>query len=175
MDVLDHLMDEHRKVEGLLTRLKSSEPGQDREAMFRELSESLEVHMKVEERFIYPLMAEHLDAETADEAEDEHALTRDGLAGARDRLEEGAFEAAIEVLQAGIGHHVQEEESELFPELRQKAAAELAELDPNDLEAQVEVGGAGPTRDELYEKAKAEGVEGRSTMTKGELAEAVES
>src|SRR5688572_11742035 len=136
--VLDHLMTEHRQVEQLLADLKASSPGDSRQTAFDELTRSLEVHMRVEERFIYPVIAQHLDADTADDATDEHDLARAGIEEARRRLEEGAFEAAIEVLEAGISHHVEEEEQELFPKLRQQAAEELDAMDPDRLEADVE-------------------------------------
>jgi hemerythrin-like domain-containing protein len=170
-DVLDHLIEEHRKVEQMLARLKESEPGAARDQLFQDLRDSLGTHMAVEERFVYPLMAEHMGEEEADDATDEHELARSGLEEAAQRLEEGAFEAAVEILEAGIGHHVEEEESEQFPTLREKAGAQLAEMDPEALEAAVKADGT--TRDELYEKAKEADVPGRSQMTKDELAQAV--
>ncbi len=175
-DVLDHLIEEHRKVEQMLAQLKESEEGPERQQLFDELRSSLGTHMAVEERFVYPLMAEHLGADEADDATDEHELARAGLAEAAKRLEEGAFEAAVEILEAGISHHVEEEESEQFPALRAKAGPQLAEMDPEELEAAVEGGsgrGGEKTRDELYEQAKAADVPGRSSMTKDELADAV--
>lgn len=184
MDVLEHLTDEHRKVERLLAGLKASDEGSRRADLFDELDRSLSTHMAVEERFLYPLISEHIDQESADDATDEHDLARQGVAAARERLREGAFEAAIEILEAGIAHHVEEEESDLFPKLRERAAAQLAELDPEQLEDEVEADdsgtdgapgrGDGPTRDELYEQARAEDIPGRSTMTKDELADALD-
>lgn len=167
-DVLDHLIEEHRKVERMLAQLKELGPGSERDALFDELTSSLSTHMAVEEQYVYPLMAEHLGEDEADDATDEHELARAGLAEARKRLEEGAFAAAVDILEAGIGHHVEEEETEQFPELRAKAGAQLAELDPEALEAAVE-----SSRAELYEKAKDANVAGRSSMTKDQLAEAV--
>ena len=174
-DVLSHLIEEHRKVEQMLAQLKESDEGPERNRLFAELKESLATHMAVEERFIYPVMAEALGEDEADDATDEHELARAGLAEAEKRLEEGAFEAAVEILEAGIGHHVEEEETEQFPELRAKAGDRLAQMDPEELEAAVESGGSsdGPTKDELYEKAKEADVPGRSAMSKDELAEAV--
>jgi hemerythrin-like domain-containing protein len=180
--VLDHLMTEHREVEQLLADLKESSPGEARQTAFDELTRSLELHMRVEERFVYPLMAEHLDAETAHDATDEHDLARAGIEEARRRLEDGAFEAAIEILEAGIAHHVEEEEQELFPKLRSEAADELDDMDPDSLEADVEADDGGPeggsgdgrSKEELYDEARSRDVPGRSSMSKGELREALE-
>ncbi|HWJ62632.1 MAG TPA: hemerythrin domain-containing protein [Acidimicrobiales bacterium] len=176
MDVLDHLIEEHRKVERLIGQIKETEPGDERDRLYGEIEDALAVHMAVEERFLYPLIAEHIGKEDSEDATDEHTLTRTALASVKERLEEGAFEAAVDVLEKGIDHHVSEEEEELFPELRAKAASQLATLDPEQLEEQVkpvaEVGDL--TKDELYEQAKEADVPGRSSMTKDELAEALD-
>lgn len=175
-DVLDHLTEEHRKVEQLLARLKETDPGDERQRLFDELRSSLATHMAVEERFLYPILADVEDDEEAEDATDEHELARAGLEEAAKRLEEGAFAAAIDTLEAGIAHHVEEEESDQFPALREKAGDRIAALDPEELEAAVESGGdaEGKTRDELYEEAKEAGIEGRSSMTKDELADALD-
>jgi hemerythrin-like domain-containing protein len=132
-DVLDHLMDEHRKVERLLADLKGSEPGSGREAAFEDLANVLDLHMLAEERHVYPLLVAHLGAEAAGGASDEHHIARQGIAQARQRLADGAFVAAIEGLEAGIGRHVEEEESDLFPKLRVRAPADLEGMDPRVL------------------------------------------
>ena len=85
----------------------------------------------------------------------------------------------------------EDEEGEMFPKLREQAADRIAALgSPDELEAAVEadgddeqalkgeVSGRGQvsddlTRDELYEKAKDAGIEGRSSMTKDELKDAL--
>lgn len=174
MDVLDHLIEEHRKVERLLAEIKQSDPGAERDRLFAEIDTSLRTHMAVEERFLYPLIAEHIGKEEADDATDEHTLARAGLASVKERLEEGAFEAAVDILEQGISHHVSEEEEELFPELREKAGDQLAGLDPEQLEDEVTPDAdVDLTRDELYEQAKDADIEGRSSMTKDELAAAL--
>lgn len=182
MDILDHLTEEHRKVEDLIDQLKETDAGETRESLLDELTESLKTHMAVEERFVYPLSAAHGDEEDAEEGTDEHDLIRTALAEVHDRVEEGAFGAALEVLEKGISHHVDDEENETFPTLRERAGDELDRLDPEELEQKVKSdggvdggggGGQEPTRDELYEKAQEQDVEGRSSMNKAELEDAV--
>ncbi len=54
---------------------------------------------------------------------------RDGLAAAKNLVDEPGFGAAIAMLTAGIRHHVKEEETEMFPELKKKLdRAQLLEL-----------------------------------------------
>ncbi len=177
MDLLEHLTQEHRTAESLLSQLEDSEPGEERDRLIGELDDALRTHMAVEERFVYPIVRDTLGDDDADEADNEHQLARDGLQQLQELSDEGGFGAAVEMLKAGIQHHVEEEEGEMFPQLRDRAAERLAELDPEQLEAQVRGGGSGdggPTKAELYERAKDADVEGRSTMSKDELAEALD-
>ena len=86
------------------------------------------------------------------------------------RLGREFLDYAINPLVAGVyaGDPARLSVTHSFPKLREVAATDLAKMDPERLEAAVEA-----TRAELYEKARAAGVEGRSTMTKDELASAV--
>ena len=79
-----------------------------------------------------------IDHETEEEAETEHDLARDGIAKLRELSAAPGFGAAVDMLAAGIKHHVEEEEQEVFPELRQKAGDERAALAPEQLQAGVE-------------------------------------
>jgi predicted kinase/hemerythrin-like domain-containing protein len=180
MDVIDHLTEEHRKVEGLLAELAESDPGRERQELLDDLESSLSTHMAVEERFVYPVVVDVMGEEPEQEAENEHGLARDGLRQMRDLVDEPGFGAAVEMVTAGISHHVHEEEHEVFPALRERASDRVAALgDPEELERRVQdVGGSGgeggPTKEDLYEQAKDADVEGRSSMTKAELAEALD-
>lgn len=177
MDVLTHLMDEHRKVESLLARLAGSEQGPQREASLDELERSLRTHMAVEERFVYPLVEKTLGREKAQEADVEHRLAREGLKKLRKLVEEPGFGAAVDMLNGGIGHHVREEERDIFPQLRSRAGEQLAQMDPDEMEQKAMARGSrastGPSRDELYEQAKRADIPGRSQMTKDELVKAL--
>lgn len=178
MELLEHLTQEHRKAEDLMDRLGDTEPGPQRRQLIDDLTDALTVHMEVEERFLYPIVADALGSETEQEADTEHSLARDGLATLHDLADEPGFGAAVEMLKAGVGHHVREEEDEIFPKLRQQAP-QVEGLDPEELETEVKQGRDGepadePTRDELYERARAAGIPGRSSMSKDELAAALD-
>jgi hemerythrin superfamily protein len=175
MDVLTHLIKEHREVETMLDKLADSEEGYERKATVAELTQSLTTHMKVEERFVYPIVKDVVGDEEEQEAENEHQLARDGLQKLTEMVSEPGFGAAVDMVKAGIKHHVDEEEDEIFPELRKKASDRIDALGvPDELEAQVTSGRTGTiTKQELYEEAKEADIPGRSSMSKDELAEAL--
>jgi iron-sulfur cluster repair protein YtfE (RIC family) len=168
MDLLDHLIKEHREAEDLIAKLEETDPGERRKELIDELAHALHVHMEVEEQFLYPITAEVLGEEEATEGNVEHDLAREGVKKLHELRDKPGFAAALDMVKAGIEHHVQDEEQEMFPELRQKAPGRIAGLDPEKLEQVIDL-----TREQLYEKAKQAGIEGRSDMTRAELARAV--
>jgi hemerythrin superfamily protein len=184
MEILDHLEQEHRRAEQLMQQLADSDPGATRQQTLDELTRALTLHMQVEERYLYPLVADVLGDDAEQEADVEHSLAREGLATLHDLVDQPGFKAAVDMLQAGVGHHVEDEEQKIFPKLRTQARRQLDELDPEELEHEVERDldlepGSEPidadelTRDELYRRAQEADIPGRSSMSKDELAEAV--
>jgi hemerythrin-like domain-containing protein len=120
---------DHREVASMLRTLESSKPGARRWATVDKLTAALELHMEIEERDIYPVVARTVGKEEAVEAGVEHRLARDGLGELHKLVDEPGFGAAVAMLTAGIRHHVKEEEQEVFPELKRKINRdELAEL-----------------------------------------------
>jgi hemerythrin superfamily protein len=170
---------DHRSVEAMLKSLAESEPGSERDTLVDKLTTAFEAHASFEESAIYPLVPDVMGAEKEEEAEIEHRLAREGVQKLREMASQPGFGAAVEMLEGGIGHHVEEEESEMFPALRRatddatkdelmaqlreaKAAAGLPLVDPEVV-----------TKEELMSAAAAAGVDGRSSMSKEELAEAI--
>ena len=64
--VVEHLTEEHRKVEGMLGVLAESQPGDTREQTVTELEDALATHMAVEEKFVYPIVERTLGDANAD-------------------------------------------------------------------------------------------------------------
>ena len=119
MDValLDQLESEHRHVEELFSKLENAHSESEQRPVVDELAAELTRHMEVEESQVYPEAAK-IDPEMATEGENEHQLARDGLASLEAMIGQPGFGAALEMLKAGIDHHVAEEEAEVFPALR---------------------------------------------------------
>jgi hemerythrin-like domain-containing protein len=112
---------DHREVEAMLKTLAaSSRPTARRRQTVQKLVTALRLHMAIEERAVYPIVASEIGSEEAKEAEIEHNLAREGLAEVQRLVEKPGFGAAVAMLTAGIKHHVKEEEHEMFPDLKKK-------------------------------------------------------
>ncbi|MCU1396388.1 MAG: hypothetical protein JWM34_4816 [Ilumatobacteraceae bacterium] len=119
-DPMTILKADHREVKRLLTALAESEEGAQREKMCADVTAALTLHMDIEEKILYPLIAREIGAEDAEEADIEHGLAREGLRTMGKMVDKPGFGAAAEMLKGGITHHVEEEETELLPELKDK-------------------------------------------------------
>ena len=156
--LLDQLESEHRQVEELFSKLEKADTETEQRPLVDQLVTALTRHMEIEESEVYPEVAK-IDAEMEQEAENEHRLGREGMAALAEMIGEPGFGAAVAMLEAGISHHVEEEEGEVFPALREALGYPAGDA----------------SKRELYKQAQVAGIEGRSTMTKDELAEAVRS
>jgi iron-sulfur cluster repair protein YtfE (RIC family) len=126
--LLNKLEADHRKVEKLFKQLDKAEEASVQRRLVGELTNALAEHMRLEETQVYPALS-RLDGEMGEEAEIEHGLARDGLATLTSMIGMPGFGAAVAMLEAGISHHVEEEEKEAFPKLR-KAAGVTAKKAP---------------------------------------------
>jgi hemerythrin-like domain-containing protein len=164
--LLAQLEQEHRQVEQIFAKLEKAEEESEQRPLVDQLEQALSTHMEVEETQVYPELAQ-LDGEMEQEAETEHDLGRGGVAKLRQLIGQPGFGAAVAMCKAGISHHVDEEENEVFPKLRK-------ELGLGGSNRSRSSGDSDATKDELYEQAKQAGIEGRSSMTKEELEKALQ-
>jgi hemerythrin superfamily protein len=181
MDVTKILEHDHRTVENLFDEIEKAD-GDARRPLLDELVASLRGHMRLEEDVLYPAMQPVTGDETMQEALTEHELARRGLEDLLDLAPDApGFGAALEAVKAGISHHVDEEEHEVFPKLRSQGAGVLDEVATAFMQQRAELGlamepdalAAASTKDELVTEAKSADVEGASSMTKDELASAL--
>lgn len=130
---LELLMSDHRKVEALFKKYEAEKEGDEdaRQTLAEQICDELTVHATVEEEIFYPWLRENLPEdkmELVEEAEVEHQTAKDlidEIEGA-DTVDE-AFDAKVKVLSEYIQHHVEEEEDEIFKEVREMKE-ELDEL-----------------------------------------------
>lgn len=121
MDVTELLEQDHRKVEELFSQYEASQD----DATADQICQELEAHATVEEEIVYPRLAE-IDPELEQHAEQEHGTAKGLIGQIRDRI--GNVPELVEQLKASVEHHVEEEESKAFPEMRDQLAAELEDL-----------------------------------------------
>src|SRR5581483_3170587 len=88
--------------------------------------------------------------------------------------------AKVTVLIENVEHHAEEEEEEMFPDVRSSSEATAREQWAEQMEGRKRELGAPTladkidlTKDELLKKAKAQDIPGRSTMSQEELAATV--
>lgn len=124
-DALQILTDDHRTVEDLFKRF--SEAGdrahKTKKQLVERLIKELSIHAAVEEQVLYPL-ARELDKKVDEqvlESLEEHHVAKVALAEL-DGMEptDERYDAKVAVLAESINHHVEEEESELFPMIRER-------------------------------------------------------
>jgi hemerythrin superfamily protein len=121
MDVIELLQQDHRKVEGLFNDYQSSMDDETAE----QICDELEIHTTIEEEIVYPRLGE-IDAELAQHAEEEHDKAKSLIDQIRAKPDDIA--GLVQQLQQAVQHHVNEEETKAFPEMRSRLGAELEEL-----------------------------------------------
>jgi hemerythrin-like domain-containing protein len=119
-DPIALLKKDHREAAAMLKILADGKPGARRRSTTTKLDAALQLHMAIEEDLVYPLVRKLVSKDDAKEAGIEHGLMREMLADVKRLVDEPGFGAAVAMLTAGIRHHVKEEETEVFPELKQK-------------------------------------------------------
>jgi hemerythrin superfamily protein len=117
-DPMRILKADHRDVERLLKQLADTDEGSERKRLAKEVATKLTAHMDIEESIVYPPVASEVGQEDREEAEIEHRLARQGLDTMMSMVDQPGFGAAVQMLLGGITHHVEEEESQLLPELK---------------------------------------------------------
>lgn len=124
IDALEMLKHDHREVETLFKEYERLADGDDiaaKEAVATEICEKLTVHAQIEEEVFYPAARQVLDQpELIDEAEEEHANAKQLISELEEMSpEDDAYDATVKSLSDAIAHHVDEEESEMFPKLKE--------------------------------------------------------
>jgi hemerythrin superfamily protein len=119
-DGLAFLMKQHREVEALFDKFEASDDDAEKANLVDQVCLALAVHAKIEEELLYPPAEEKLDEpDLVDEAYIEHATAKDLIAQLEGMtVGDQYYDAKVKVLGEYIAHHVKEEETELFPEIK---------------------------------------------------------
>lgn len=121
-DAIKLLKDDHKEVRKMFEAFEKTDDDATKQQLAEQICKALTVHAQIEEEIFYPAAYEALDEDgddMVDEAEVEHASAKDLIAQIQaSRVGEPLFDARVTVLGEYVQHHVEEEESQLFPECR---------------------------------------------------------
>jgi hemerythrin-like domain-containing protein len=147
MDPRQILKRQHREVRELFKRIEKAN-GRQARPLLEELTEKLQLHMRLEEEMFYPAIQELGSSkaeEMAMEAFEEHGVVKlvlEQLPGVDP--EDERFHAKMTVLEELIEHHVEEEEKEMFKQA-EKLGDELEALGQR-MQQEAEAAAMPPTR-----------------------------
>jgi len=131
-DPIASLIADHRKVKALFKEfdgLKEEGSAKDKQRVVDEICTELKIHAALEEELFYPAVRGEIDDDDLmDEALVEHAGAKDLIAQLESmKPDDELYDAKVTVLGEQIDHHVEEEESEMFPKAK-KAKVNTPEL-----------------------------------------------
>ena len=122
MDALTLLKKDHDEVKKMLKDLDDTTDRaiKTRQNLFERLKFSLTVHEQMEEAVLYPALKEHAETkEIVLEAYEEHDVV-DTIVGELEQTPFGdeTWHAKLTVMRENLLHHIQEEEDEMFGQVR---------------------------------------------------------
>jgi len=122
------LVQQHEEVKELFKQFEAAEENSEKQELFDRIADDFAAHGEIEEKIFYPAVYVGELKEKLQEAVEEHLAAKRVAADllAMEPSDE-QFDAKMTVLKELIEHHVEEEEGELFPLVRQSFARE--ELD----------------------------------------------
>jgi len=142
MNAIDLLKSQHREVSKLFSKLEKASKAADKTELFEEIADKLAVHAAIEEHHFYPAVKAKRTEDILLESLEEHLGIKRVIADLLEvSAEDETFDAKAKVLKEQVEHHVEEEESDLFPKVKrlfdkeqlealgQEMSAEQAELE----------------------------------------------
>ena len=129
MDILDKLKKEHEEVAGMLKQLVKSDKGAERKALVKKIKKALVPHLRAEEKIVYDaiIALKDMDAKIdGNEGYIEHKLAGKVLGDLAKMTNAMSpeFSAAAKVLKELVEHHVKEEESAVWSDVRKNFSAD---------------------------------------------------
>jgi hemerythrin-like domain-containing protein len=132
-DMITELLKDHREVQQMFDKLLERQvPTEERAVVVQQVITELVRHSVVEEQHLYPLARTALDDgdQLADHEIAEHAEAERLMKQLEETdMMDSSFEPMLHTLMTDVRHHIDEEERDLFPRLRETcSSAELREL-----------------------------------------------
>ena len=143
-DVVELILDDHRRFESLLRDLRDSSA--DRDAVRRAFATLHVAHAEAEEKFVYPKLERKraVGEHEAEHGKEEHAEGHEALLAVLELkgTDTQAFEDAVEELAKMVNHHLTEEELTILnparDEVSEQVRAELGEAFATERNRQID-------------------------------------
>lgn len=131
MNAIKLLTEDHNKVRKLFGKVKASDSNSEKNKLFKQIKQELEIHTHIEEKIFYPKVRENKEIEdiVAESLQEHHQV--DVLMREIENLTDDSekLEPKMKVLMEDVEHHAQEEEGEMFPKIEENFSdSELREL-----------------------------------------------
>jgi hemerythrin superfamily protein len=121
MNALEVLEQDHQKVKGLFQEVRKASDQNKRKELFDKIDTELEIHTHIEETVFYPAIEKREElSEMVAEALEEHQEAKAMLEELEELGSESHdFGSKLQELMESVEHHVEEEEGEMFPKIRE--------------------------------------------------------
>ena len=118
MRALELLRADHRHLQALFERARSTADFSERREIFEEIRDSLELHLGLEDEVFYPPFQRQVEwLEVIEEALEDHRLLSEMLSDLAGVSDTEDFNDLLDELMESVEDHLAEEEQELFPAL----------------------------------------------------------
>jgi hemerythrin superfamily protein len=131
VDAIEMLKADHQKVRNLFSRYTTTSDQKEKRKIADQVFVELEIHTQLEETVFYPTFAEETDKEgkqLVTESLEEHQAVKELIDELRDLDDDAEFDSKFHALMADVQHHVEEEESEMFPKAEEALEESLEDL-----------------------------------------------
>jgi hemerythrin superfamily protein len=119
MDCIEMLKEQHEEVAALFEEIEDADSPESKAELFQEIADKLAVHATIEEQHFYPAVKARRTEDILLEALEEHLGIKRVIADLLAiEANDETFDAKIKVLKEQVEHHVEEEETDLFPKVR---------------------------------------------------------
>ena len=137
MNALELLKEDHQKVKGLFQEIRKSSDRRRQKELFDKINTELEIHTHIEETVFYPAIEEQEELkDMVAEALEEHHQAKELLEKLETlRADDHDFGSQLQQLMEAVEHHVEEEEGEMFPKIREVFDEDELEQLGEDLES----------------------------------------
>jgi hemerythrin superfamily protein len=137
MNAIDLLKSQHRAVEKLFSQAESAKDTDKKQSLFNKIADSLAVHAAIEEHQFYPAVKAKRTEDILLESLEEHLGIKRVIADLlKTPASDETFDAKLKVLKEQVEHHVEEEESDLFPKSKKVLDADQLEALGQEMSAE---------------------------------------